>query len=69
MAKIAVASEDVKVLVMIYIDRSTEVAGGSVLHQTVDQFGDHWVWAEIVDIMAHLGLREEFPGAKMNYPT
>ena len=64
MPQIVVASEDVKVFVRVYMDRSTEVAEASVLQQTVEQFGDYWVRTEFVDIMAQLGLREEFLGAK-----
>ena len=64
MSQIVVASEDVKIFFLSYMDRSTEVAETSVLQQTVEKFVDHWVRTEIVDIMAQPGLREEFPGAK-----
>ena len=62
MAKIVVDSKDVNF--PVYMSRSTEVAYASECHQTVDKFGDDWVRTDIMNILAELGYREEFPCAK-----
>ena len=45
------------------VTRRTEVAYARVVHQYVDELVDHGERTVIVDIMAELGLLEDFPSA------